>query len=224
MTDRALHRLQDALHYQFRDVTLLERAVTHRSVGVAHNERLEFLGDSVLGPVVSDRLYAENGAAPESDLTLMRARLVKRETLARVAQHVGIGEAVRLGVAASSSGVHRRGSVLADTLEAVLGAIYLDGGLEAVRAVIDALLQAEIQALKGEVLKDAKTRLQEVLQARGDSLPVYEVIATHGKDHARTYEVRCSALGRIATGTGRSRRAAEQAAAVQLLGLQDPGE
>ena len=103
---------------------------------------------------------------------------------------------------------------------AVLAWLNGEPGAEA----IDALLQAEIQALKGEVLKDAKTRLQEVLQARGDSLPVYEVIATHGKDHARTYEVRCSALGRIATGTGRSRRAAEQAAAVQLLGLQDPGE
>lgn len=220
MNDRDHLRLQRHLGHTFADSALLTQALTHRSVGSRHNERLEFLGDSVLGFVVSSLLFNQYPGAPEAELTLMRAQLVKRETLARIASRINLGDALRFSAAAAGSGVHRRSSVLADGLEAVVGAVYLDGGISAAENAVRLLLEPELDTLDAQSLKDAKTMLQEVLQAEARPLPVYEVVATHGFEHARTYEVQCSIQGGVtALGTGRSRRAAEQDSATRVLAL-----
>ena len=218
MSDRTHERLQRQLGYAFVDPSLLAQALTHRSFGGAHNERLEFLGDSVLGFIVSGLLFDLYPRAPEAELTLKRAQLVKRETLARIAAAIALGDALRFSAAVSGSGVQRRTSVLADGLEAVIGAVYLDGGSTAAGQVVRHLLRAELETLDSQSLKDPKTRLQEILQGEGRPLPVYAVVATHGVEHARIYEVSCSVLdGPGGTGQGRSRRAAEQDAALQVL-------
>ncbi len=218
MSERAREQLQQVLGYAFADLTLLDHALTHRSVGNRHNERLEFLGDSVLAFVVTTYLYEAYDRLTEAQLTLMRSQLVKRETLARVALKVDLGAALRFSAAVSGTGVQRRSSVLADGLEAVIGAIYLDGGSEAARAVVMRLLESELAGLDPRTLKDAKTKLQENLQARGLGLPRYEVIGTQGAEHVRVYEVRCETTEGLATsGQGASRRAAEQDAAARLL-------
>jgi len=220
VSERARERLQQVLQYQFVDLTLLEHALTHRSVGNQHNERLEFLGDSVLSFVVTTYLYATYDRLSEAQLTLMRSQLVKRDTLARVASRVDLGDALRFSAAVSGTGVQRRSSVLADGLEAVIGAVFLDGGAEAVRGVVMRLLTSELAGLDPRTLKDAKTKLQEHLQARGLGLPRYEVIGTEGAEHVRVYEVRCETTeGLATTGQGASRRAAEQDAAARLLTL-----
>jgi ribonuclease-3 len=213
-------RLSRQLGHAFADPELLDDALTHRSAQARHNERLEFLGDAVLGFVVAEALWRRFPQATEGELSRLRAQLVNRETLARVAQELELGQYMRLGAGELRSGGHARESILADAVEAVLAALYLDGGLEVVRAVVDRVLGPRLAALSPETQrKDAKTRLQEWLQARRLALPAYEVVDTSGEDHAQTFVVRCTvdALGRAATAAGSSRRKAEQLAAERLL-------
>jgi ribonuclease-3 len=213
-------RLSRQLGHAFADPELLDDALTHRSAQARHNERLEFLGDAVLGFVVAEALWRRFPQATEGELSRLRAQLVNRETLARVAQELELGQYMRLGAGELRSGGHARESILADAVEAVLAALYLDGGLDVVRTVVDRVLGPRLAALSPETQrKDAKTRLQEWLQARRLALPAYEVVDTSGEDHAQTFVVRCTvdALGRAATAAGPSRRKAEQLAAERLL-------
>lgn len=217
-------RLSRQLGHDFADPRLLDDALTHRSAQARHNERLEFLGDAVLGLVVAEALWRRFPQATEGELSRLRAQLVNRETLARVAQELGIGQYLRLGAGELRSGGHARESILADAVEAILAALYLDGGLEVTRAVVERLLGARIVVLSPETQrKDAKTRLQEWLQARHLALPAYEVLDTTGEDHAQTFVVRCvvDALGTTATAAGPNRRKAEQLAAERLLETLD---
>ena len=211
--------LERALGYAFRDRALLRQALTHRSAGVSHNERFEFLGDAALGYLVGRRLFDAFPDAREEELTLMRADLVRKDALAAVAREIALGEHLLLGSGERRSGVRDRTSVLADALEAVVGAATLDGGARAGAAVVDALFGARIATFDGAPEKDAKTRLQETLQARGLTLPEYLVESDEGKPHARRYVVRCRVreLDAEATGAASSRREAEQAAARCVL-------
>ncbi|MBU3021881.1 ribonuclease III [Aestuariibacter sp. A3R04] len=213
-------RLSKLLGYRFNDTELLQQALTHRSAAKKHNERLEFLGDAVLGMVIADALYTRFPSVPEGKLTRMRSTLVKGDTLAEMAKEAGVGELLKLGQGELKSGGHRRSSILADAVEAILGAIYLDAGIETVRRVILALWAGRIDNLDpNEHPKDSKTRLQEYLQSRREPLPVYEVVEISGKDHAQTFRVSCfvSQLKKPVTGVGNSRRKAEQQAARETL-------
>ena len=217
-------RLSRQLGHAFADPQLLDDALTHRSAQARHNERLEFLGDAVLGFLVAEALWRRFPQATEGELSRLRARLVNRESLAGVAQALDLGQYLRLGAGELRSGGHARESILADAVEAVLAALYLDGGLEVARGVVDQLLGKRIAALSpADQGKDAKTRLQEWLQARRLALPVYEVLETSGEDHAQTFVVRCAveALGRSSTAAGANRRKAEQLAAERLLETLD---
>ncbi|AXR07202.1 ribonuclease III [Salinimonas sediminis] len=217
--DKYVH-LSRVLDYRFKNVDLLEQALTHRSAAKLHNERLEFLGDAVLGMVVADALYQAFPEVPEGKLTRMRSTLVKGETLAELAREANVGELVKLGQGELKSGGHRRSSILADAMEAVLGAIYLDAGLETVRGVILNLWDERINALNpNEHPKDNKTRLQEFLQSRRQPLPVYDVVNISGKDHAQTFDVSCtvSQVDTPVVASGNSRRKAEQQAAKLML-------
>lgn len=199
---------------------LLERALTHRSCGPEHNERLEFLGDAVLALVVSERLVADFPQATEGELSRRRASLVSGTTLGALALELGVDRWLRLGGGARQSGGERRPSILAGALEALIGAIYLDGGLAAARAAIGRIFADRFAALaEAGPQQDPKTRLQEWLQARGLGLPQYSVLETSGAPHARQFRVRCAiaALGLAAEAEGASRRGAEQAAADRLL-------
>ena len=212
--------LRDALGYQCRDTQLLESALTHRSAGGAHNERLEFLGDAVLNCVVAMLVFREFGDANEGDLSRFRASLVSGEALAVVAGEIGLGDRLHLGSGELKSGGFRRKSILADGLEAVLGAIYLDGGYSAAEAAIERLFVPRLSMLPAATdLKDPKTRLQEALQGRGLPIPQYIVETISGKAHEQVFKVSCvvDSLSVAAAGTGSSRRAAEQAAAKQVL-------
>ena len=206
--------------YRFSTPSLLQQALTHRSAGSANYERLEFLGDSILNTVVSIRLFELYPDAPEGDLSRMRARIVRGKTLSDIATRVALGKSLVLGEGEMKSGGFRRASILADALEAVLGAIYLDGGFEACREVIVALCDPLIKSLPAaESLKDPKTRLQEWSQAKGLPLPHYQLEREVGADHAKVFHVRCVVESQgsdiVATGTGR--RQAEQAAAAAAL-------
>ena len=208
------------IDYRFEDPQLLRAALTHRSVGAANYERLEFLGDSVLNLVVSMRLYELCPAASEGDLSRMRARLVRGATLSEVATSLGLGQQLSLGEGELKSGGFRRASILADAFEALLGAIFIDGGYAACRDVVLRLFDPLIAGLPAaEDLKDAKTRLQEWLQARGRSLPEYALLREEGADHAKKFPVagRLPDADTTVTADGRSRRKAEQAAAGLLL-------
>lgn len=219
-----LDRLQRALGYPFSDITLLERALTHRSKGAANNERLEFLGDAILGFVAADLLYQQFDSAPEGHLSRFRASLVKKETLAELAREFSLGDYLLLGSGELKSGGFRRDSILADGLEAIIGAIYLDDGLESARKFIEKCLVPRMAKLSAEnELKDPKTRLQEFLQARHLALPVYAVTRTSGEEHEQQFEVSCTAPGLVepAVGLGNSRRKAEQAAAEMALAVLD---
>lgn len=219
MTDDA-EWLARVLGYRFRDANLLGRALTHRSAGERHNERLEFLGDAALGFVIAEALYARLPEAPEGHLTRLRASLVRRAALAEIALTIGLPERLRLGSGELKSGGFRRESILSNALEALLGAICLDGGVGAARELILALYESRLESLpSAEALKDPKTRLQEFLQARGLALPDYAVEQVEGQAHRQRFTVSCSVQGAPApvTGTGTSRRAAEQAAARQML-------
>lgn len=209
-----------ALGYQFEDEQLLELALTHRSAGERNNERLEFLGDAVLGLATAEALHDAHPGATEGELSRFRARLVRRETLEELARELGLGELLRLGAGELRTGGHQRGSILANSLEAVFGAVYLDGGWLTARSVIRKLLGGRLARLgPDDDLRDPKTRLQELLQGRGHALPTYQVEQVSGAAHARHFAVSC----RLATpemefhGSGGSRRAAEQEAAVQAL-------
>jgi ribonuclease-3 len=212
--------VRERLNYQPRDLALFRAALTHRSATGPNNERLEFLGDAVLNLLIAHHLYAAFPRASEGDLSRLRARVVSREPLAEVALTLGLGEALQLGSGELSSGGFRRQSILADAFEALCGAIFLDGGLEAVAAVVARLFADRIAALpEPATLKDAKTRLQEYLQSRSVSLPRYAVRGVAGADHAQTFEVSCEvpAFGRCVQGRGSSRRRAEQQAAERML-------
>jgi ribonuclease III len=212
--------VRERLGYAPRDLALFRAALTHRSAAGPNNERLEFLGDAVLNLVIAHRLYASFPQAAEGDLSRLRARLVSREPLAEIALALGLGETLRLGSGELKSGGFRRQSILADALEAVCGAIFLDGGLAAVEPVIGRLFATRVAALpEPEALKDAKTRLQEYLQSRSLTLPRYSVLGIEGEDHAQTFRVSCEVPGLAlrVEGGGSSRRRAEQQAAGRML-------
>jgi ribonuclease-3 len=214
--------LRDALDYECRDPALLEAALTHRSAGGPHNERLEFLGDAVLNCAVAMMIFREFAAADEGELSRFRASLVSGEALAVIAAEIQLGDQLRLGSGELKSGGFRRKSILADTLEALFGAIYLDGGYDAAARVIERLFVSRLDRLPSAAeLKDPKTRLQELLQSQGLPLPVYVVETVYGEAHNQSFEVSCSVamLALKAIGKGASRRRAEQAAAGELLQL-----
>jgi ribonuclease-3 len=210
----------NGIDYRFQDPQLLRAALTHRSVGAANYERLEFLGDSVLNLVIAMRLYERHPAAPEGDLSRMRARLVRGATLSEVAAGLGLGAHLNLGEGELKSGGIRRASILADSFEALLGAVFIDGGYDACRTVVLGLFDPLIDQLPdAEALKDAKTRLQEWLQARGRPLPNYRLEREAGADHAKKFFVSCRLADddTAVEAEGSSRRKAEQAAAALLL-------
>jgi ribonuclease-3 len=218
--DAVLTALQQRLGWQFSRPALLQRALTHRSAGAEHNERLEFLGDAVLQTAVSALLYERFAGSDEGDLTRVRAHLVREDSLARLALAVGLPEALRLSEGEARGGGAARPSILADALEAVIGAAFLDGGYAAAQALVrrlfgDVIAGTEIDSWT----KDAKTELQEWLQARRLPVPAYRIVATRGQSHAQTFDVECAvpALGLAEHGEGRSRRAAEQDAARRML-------
>ena len=215
-----LAELERRLGHAFADKALALQALTHRSYGTPHNERLEFLGDALLNCSVATLLYERFASLPEGDLSRLRAALVNQRSLAEVAVDLGLGERLRLGEGELKSGGFRRPSILADAVEALLGAVFLDAGFEATRAAVARLLAAKLEsAAKQPVDKDPKTALQEHLQGRGLALPRYAVQKTEGEAHEQTFIVECRVddLGLAASGTGTSRRAAEQAAAESLL-------
>jgi ribonuclease-3 len=203
----------------FTDRALLERALTHRSVGPANYERLEFLGDALVNTIVSILLYERHPRAPEGELTRLRAALIRESSLAEVARSLDLSEYLLLGGGELKSGGYRRDSILADTLEALVAAVFLDRGWEACRSLVEALFLARIDAVGHGATKDAKTRLQECLQARGMGLPNYHLVDAVGKDHEKLFHVECrvAALSLAAVASGRSRKAAEQAAAAAVL-------
>lgn len=215
-----LINLQSRLGYQFHDISQLEAALTHRSVGPSHNERLEFLGDSIVNFVVADTLYKKYNEAREGKLTRMRASLVRGQSLSQLARRLQLGESIKLGTGEQKSGGRRRESILADTMEAVIGAIYLDGGMSACIACISKWLEAEIAAVNpDQVSKDPKTALQELLQQSKQELPVYRVLEVRGPGHDQTFSVACHicTLNQPTMGEGSSRREAEQNAAELAL-------
>lgn len=206
------------LGYQFQKPHLLEEALTHRSAASRNNERLEFLGDALLNLVISEQLFQQYPKASEGELSRLRATLVKGETLAELARHLRLGACLRMGMGELRSGGQQRASILSDALEAVMGAIYLDGGFTACRHVVLHLYREWLTALpNANQLKDPKTRLQEYLQARQQPLPLYQVLHTHGEAHAQTFTVECAVAERRSVATGSSRRRAEQEAARLLL-------
>ncbi len=218
----SLNILSDRLGYRFDDKARLELALTHRSFGGANNERLEFLGDSIVNFVVGEALYSRFPQAREGQLSRLRARLVKGETLAELAREFELGQFLRLGSGEMKSGGHRRDSILADAVEAIIGAIYLDSDMIVVRRCVLAWYDARLKALNLEdTQKDPKTRLQEFLQSRQIPLPRYEVLNIEGEAHAQQFTVSChvDVLRTPTTGTGASRRHAEQQAAEQALVL-----
>ena len=212
--------LERTLGYRCRDVELMTAALTHRSAGGANNERLEFLGDGVLNCVVADYLYRQHPQAREGELSRLRARLVRRESLAEIAGRIGLGELLILGPGELRSGGFRRESILADALEALIGAIYLDSGFEAAGDAIERVMAPSFAELAAVAeLKDPKTRLQEYLQGRGLQLPQYAIEQVMGESHQQVFMVSCevAALSLRGKGSGANRRAAEQEAAEQVL-------
>jgi ribonuclease-3 len=206
--------------YQFKDEKLLHKALTHRSVGKVNNERLEFLGDSILSAVVSTRLFHLKNDNDEGDLSRLRARIVRGATLAKLAKSLNLSEYVKLGEGEMKSGGYKRDSILADTFEAIIGAIYLDGGYRVCEQAVLKMCEAEIAALpEASELKDPKTKLQEWLQTRGYPLPEYVLLSEEGPPHKKHFVVQTSdtLLGFDVTGSGGSRRKAEQSAAKSAL-------
>ncbi|TNF57338.1 MAG: ribonuclease III [Burkholderiales bacterium] len=212
--------LQQRLGHRFANPRLIERALTHRSFSSDHNERLEFLGDAVLGLAVSSLLFEKLSHLPEGDLSRVRANLVKQDSLAQIAVRLGLSACLRLGDGEKRSGGTRRPSILADALEALIGAVYLDAGFETAHALVQRLY-ADVQwhDQMGAMGKDPKTELQEWLQGRKMKLPLYRVVATLGEAHRQTFDVECTVIetGHCERGIGASRRAAEQAAAAAML-------
>ena len=215
-----LQALQKRLLHPFANPKLLERALTHRSFSSDHYERLEFLGDSVLNLAISGLLFERLSQLPEGDLSRVRANLVKQDTLFQIATSLGVSNCLRLGDGEKRSGGHKRPSILADALEAVIGAVYLDAGFEPANALVRRLYAGvELSAQMSAMGKDPKTELQEWLQARKMKLPAYRVVATLGEAHKQTFDVECTVqeTGQSERGIGASRRAGEQAAAAAML-------
>ena len=221
----AAANLGSALGYAFADSEAVRQALTHRSASGPNNERLEFLGDSVLNLAVADLLYSRYPAATEGELTLARASLVRRKALASAAREAGVGEYLVLGAGEQRSGGRNRDSILADAVEALLGAMYLEGGYGAVRHAVEHIFAERlVQATPVAAEKDPKTRLQELLQARGLERPRYRVVASDGSAHRPTFLVECDAgITGPTRGEGSSRRQAEQRAAERALGEIDVG-
>ena len=218
--DHKLLELQGRLQYRFSDSGILVRALSHRSFCGDHNERLEFLGDAVLNLAVAGLLYERLNLLPEGDLSRVRANLVKQETLHQLAIELGLPNAIRLGDGEVRSGGSKRPSILADALEAVIGAVYLDGGFLAAQALVQRLFKAvEFNPTMAAIGKDAKTELQEWLQGRKMKLPHYRVVGTMGAAHQQSFDVECEImeLNLAERGNGGSRRAGEQAAAAAML-------
>ena len=212
--------LQQRLQHEFVTPQLLVQALTHRSFSSDHNERLEFLGDSVLNLAVADLLYARLKALPEGDLSRVRANMVKQDTLHQLSLELGLPEVLRVGEGEARSGGQKRPSILADALEAVVGAVHLDAGFVAAQALVQRLFKGvEINPQMDAIGKDAKTELQEWLQGRKMKLPLYRVVGTLGMAHKQTFDVECeiTEFGLAERGIGGSRRAAEQAAAAAML-------
>jgi ribonuclease-3 len=221
-SDELLTWVERSFGYTFANTELCHAALTHRSAGGEHNERLEFLGDSILNCTVARLLYDAHPQADEGALSRLRATLVSGETLALVAAELGLGEHLRLGLGELKSGGFRRASILADALEAILGAIFLDSGFDAAAAVVRRIIAARMSELPAaEALKDAKTRLQEALQGHGLALPIYALTAAAGSPHAQSFTVTCEVptFGLKTIGEAGSRRRAEQLAARKLLDL-----
>lgn len=215
-----VERLCRAIGYNFRNIALVETALTHRSAGGDNNERLEFLGDAILGFVVADYLYGHYVDADEGELSRLRATLVKGDSLAEIAHSLELGQYLNLGPGELRSGGHSRASILADAVEALLAAVYLDGGYTVAREVILRLFEEKLSGLgRKSRQKDPKTRLQELLQARKVALPVYTILDITGEQHEQCFTVSCQVdeLDLESRGTGSSRRKAEQSAASQLL-------
>jgi ribonuclease-3 len=224
-SDELLTWVERSFGYVFAQPALCHAAVTHRSAGADHNERLEFLGDSILNCGVARMLYDAHPEADEGALSRLRATLVSGETLAQIAGELGLGEHLRLGPGELKTGGFRRASILADALEAILGAIFLDSGFDAAAAAVARIMAPRMSDLPAaEALKDPKTRLQETLQAHGLALPVYILTAAAGDPHTQSFTVTCEVpvLGVSAVGEGGSRRRAEQLAAAKLLELLPP--
>jgi ribonuclease-3 len=215
-----LENLQKSLAYQFSNPDLAQLALTHRSANAAHNERLEFLGDSLLGFIVAETLFTLNPQASEGELSRMRSALVNKNALAAAARSLGIGEYLQLGTGEANSGGSERDSILADTVEALIAAIYLDGGIDHCATFVKKISESKL-AIDAAVTeqKDAKTRLQEILQAQGKNLPKYEVVEISGPPHEQVFHVSCrlESLGAESTGFGASKREAEQQAAKKIL-------
>jgi ribonuclease-3 len=208
--------LEERLGYRFTQRQLLEHAVTHRSHGAVHNERLEFLGDAVLNCTVAQLLFQKYARLNEGDRSRLRANLVKQQSLAEVAERLGLSDFLRLGEGEMKSGGFRRPSILADTIEATFGAVLVDGGFEAARDVITRLFEPVLKSVDPKTIgKDSKTLLQEFLHSKRMPLPIYTVVETRGAAHNQEFEVECAIpkLELSVRGTGRSRRAAEQSAA-----------
>ena len=226
VADQRVHinkqRLLKRIGYQFKDHALFELALTHRSYGANNNERLEFLGDAALNFIIGHALFHRLPETSEGDLSRYRANLVKGVTLAVIAQELELGEHIKLGGGEMKSGGHRRESILADAVEAIIGAIYLDGGMAACENTVLGWFASRLDNVLNTSLKDPKTQLQELLQSRGKSLPAYEVIDICGEVHNQRFTVQCTVEGLAAPtrGEGSSRRAAEKkAAAAALSGL-----
>jgi ribonuclease-3 len=212
--------LERALGHTFADPQLLHRALTHRSAAGGNNERLEFLGDSIVNHIIAEALYRDFPQASEGDMSRMRASLVKGDTLAELARELELGEHLLLGPGERKSGGYRRSSILADTLEALAAAILLDAGYENCKLCVTAWYTTRLEQLsEGAADKDAKTRLQEYLQGRGSPLPEYELVEEQGDDHDKRFSVSCriSRPRLAAQGSGKSRRKAEQVAAAEAL-------
>nr|WP_143760096.1 MULTISPECIES: ribonuclease III [Colwellia] len=222
MNPRNLARLAKKLGYEFNESTLLVQALTHRSAKGPHNERLEFLGDSILGFVIAEALFDKFPKQDEGDLTRMRSSLVRGVTLAEVAREFNLGEYLILGPGELKSGGHRRESILEDAIEAIIGAVYLDSTIDRCKTLILSWFDSRLAVIKpGNEQKDPKTRLQEFLQGRKIPLPSYDVIDTTGQSHNQEFTVRCqtSVISEEVVAKGTSRRKAEQAAAQQILAL-----
>lgn len=218
--DKAESWLEKTLHYRFDDTSLLARALTHRSAAGPNNERLEFLGDAVLDFVISEAIFYLRPDADEGDLSRLRASLVKDTSLAKIASEIGLGEYLILGSGEKKTGGHRRESILADALEAIFGAVFLDSGFRAAREMIEQVFAERLDNLPdARDLRDPKTRLQEWLQGRKLALPQYDLLEVTGKDHKQKFSVSCSVLelSQTTQGVASSRRKAEQKAARDML-------
>lgn len=214
--------LTQRIGYTFNNTTYLQTALTHRSARSNNNERMEFLGDAILSYLISHELYQRFPEAKEGELSRLRASLVKGETLAKIAHEIDLGEFLLMGSGELKSGGYRRSSTLADAFEALIGAVYLDGGLEAAGCFVQRFFEQRLAKCDPrKAHKDPKTRLQEYLQAQSRPLPEYEVIETHGKAHKQTFKVACrvDGLQQLVYGEGSSRRKAEQMAAEAALEL-----